>query len=84
MKKDLNRIKDFYTTLYSDDDLGKEINPDITFKDMYNALLDHKEIYEVIGVGDSIIREQLFTVLAGLFTNGNYEKIDDLWLSRHS
>lgn len=84
MKKDLNRIKDFYTTLNPDDDLGKEINPDITFKDLYKALLDHKEIYDVIGVGDTLIRESLFTVLAGLFAKGSYKKIDDLWMSRHS
>ena len=80
MKKDLNRIKDFYTTLYPEDELGLEINPDITFKDMYKALLDRKEIYDVIGVPDTIIRERLFTVLAGLFAKGNYIKIDDLWM----
>ena len=84
MKRDLNRIKDFYITVYSDDELGLEINPTITFKDMYNALLDHKEIYAVIGVEDTLIRERLFNVLAGLFTKGSFEKIDDLWMSRHS
>jgi uncharacterized protein (UPF0254 family) len=78
------KIKDWYMKNYPTDDLGEELNDEVTFEDMWNE--DYKEynIYQVMGVGDSVIRERLFEHLAEikgvsydavyrkLFLTGNY------------
>lgn len=59
------KIRDWYTKNYPTDELGKEIN-DITFEDLWNAI-NFDNIYDVIGVGDSLIRERLFEHLSEIY-----------------
>jgi hypothetical protein len=70
------KIRDWYTKNYPTDELGKEIN-DITFEDLWNAT-NFDNIYDVIGVGDSLIRERLFEHLSeiyGVSYNYVYDKL---------
>ena len=58
------KIKDWYMKNYPTDDLGKELNDEVTFEDMWNEDYKKYDIYQVMGVGDSLIRERLFEHLA--------------------
>jgi hypothetical protein len=78
------KIKDWYMKNYPTDDLGEELNDEVTFEDMWNEDYEKYNIYQVMGVGDSVIRERLFEHLAEIkgvsydvvykkmFLTGNY------------
>ena len=72
-------IKDWYVYNYSNDDLGKSINPFLTFSDLRIVLDNHYDIYDHLGVEDSIVRERVFSKLAELL-NVNYNVIFDKWI----
>ena len=72
-------IKDWYVEKYPTDDLGPNINSDITFDDILVSLDTHEDVYETIGVGDSIVRERIFAEISerqGI----PYDEIYDKWL----
>ena len=76
----MQMIKNWYTHYYETDELGQEINSMATFNDLHRALLDGRDVYEVIGVGDSLVRERLFdelAILLGVSSNVVY----NLWLN---
>lgn len=68
-----------YTRQYKTDDLGYEINPKVTFRHVLIALLCGQDIYELLGVGDSLVRERVFGILATI-VGCDYGFIYDLWL----
>lgn len=72
-------VKDWYIDKYPSDELGNEINDRLTFGDVYAALERFDDIYEVIGVNDSIVRERIFSELAKRM-NVDYDKIYYMWL----
>lgn len=73
-------VKEWYRGEYSTDDLVEEIKDTVTFKDIFEALDNYKDIYEVIGNGiDSIVRERIFNKLATLM-EVDYDYIYDQWL----
>lgn len=76
-------VKKFYIKKYPTDDLGVEINNTITFEDVYNKLKagEGEEIYDLIGVGDSLIRERIFGELSDRL-GVDYDTIYDLWLGK--
>jgi hypothetical protein len=74
------KIKDWYTKNHPTDDLGEELDEDVTFADLMNALNNKKEIYEVMGVGDSVIRERLFEHLTSMYDE-SYDTIYKKWLA---
>ena len=57
-------LKEYYMKEYSTDELASEINENVTFYDLFIALDTYKDVYELIGVGDSLVRERLFRRLA--------------------
>lgn len=73
------QLKAWYQANYSDDDLGKSINPTATFFDLFNALDRRKDIYKFLNVSDSIIRERLFGQLSEIM-KAPYEEIYQQWL----
>lgn len=73
------KIKDWYIKEYPTDELGIEINNEITFEDVLNVLDTDKDIYEALGVGDSIIRERVFDKLADII-KVDYDYIFNKWL----
>ena len=74
------KVREWYMQTYTDDELGKEINDNLTFNDVFNVLNTHKDIYKTLGVIDSIIRERVFDKLSVLLGK-DYDYIYDLWLS---
>ena len=73
-------IKNWYTHYYDTDELGQEMNSMATFNDLHRALLERTDVYKVIGVGDSIIRERLFEELA-ILLGVSYEDVYNMWLN---
>ena len=73
------KLKEWYTTNYPSDELGAEINPDSTFQNLFDALDRYRDVYEVIGVGDSLVREKLFEGLAEI-TGYDYQTIYEQWM----
>ena len=73
-------IKTWYTKIgYPTDDLGEEINDTNTFRDLWDALHQKQDVYEIIGVRDSVVRERLFEYLCELY-NVDYSYVYDKWL----
>jgi hypothetical protein len=76
--KNIN-IKEWYLNTYPTDDLGCEINNDATFNDLLTCLSDCKDIYELLGVSDSLVRERAFCKLSDLMSV-DYSYIYKQWL----
>lgn len=73
-------IKEFYLNNYPTDDLGEELNENATFPGLLNQLYEEGDVYEYIGVGDSLIRERLFEKLAETI-HTSYDYVYNLWLN---
>ena len=73
------KIKEWYCETYPTDDMGVELYDDITFYDLFETLDRYKNVYDFIGVGDSIIRERLFAKLAEIM-GVDYEYVYEQWL----
>lgn len=73
------RIKDWYCEQYPTDELGFEIDSEITFYDLFRVLDAYGDVYEAMGVGDSIIRERAFEKLAEIM-GVEYDYIYEQWL----
>jgi hypothetical protein len=72
--------KEFYLETYPMDELGLELNETPTFPGLLNQLIVDGDIYQYIGVSDSIVRERLFEKLAETLNVG-YDYIYNLWLN---
>lgn len=74
-------VKEFYAKAYPTDDMVDDMNDNITFQQVLNELIKGNgyNIYEIIGVGDSLIRERVLLRLSEIM-NLEYEYIYELWL----
>lgn len=72
-------IRDWYTKTYPSDELGYEIDKDVKFRNLFEALDNYQDVYEVIGVDDSVIRERTFEKLAEIMSV-DYNYIYEQWL----
>jgi hypothetical protein len=72
-------IREYYVEAFPTDELGDEINPSATFEVLVDVLNNYGDVYQYIGVRDSIVRERCFEKLSEL-TNTEYDVIYDLWL----
>lgn len=74
-------IKDFYLNEYPTDELGVELIETATFVGLLDVLHNNtKDVYDYIGVGDSIIRERVFARLAEILEMP-YDYVYKLWLN---
>ena len=73
-------IREFYLENYPTDELGVEVNENGTFTGLLNVLFTEGDVYEYIGVGDSVIRERLFERLAEELGTP-YDYVYNLWLN---
>jgi hypothetical protein len=73
------KVKNWYIKNYPTDDLGKEINDNLSFWSFYTYLFQGVNVYSVLGVGDSIVRERVFEKLAEIL-GVQYDYIYKLWL----
>lgn len=78
--RELNKkIKDWYTKTYPTDEEGKEINDKITFKGFYGYLWQGYDVYDVLEVTDSLIRERVFEKLSEIL-GVDYDVVYKKWL----
>jgi len=73
-------IKEYYMNQYPTDELGVEINEKATFVGLVTELFARNDVYDYIGVGDSLIRERLFEELANQL-NKPYDFVYDMWMN---
>lgn len=73
-------IKNFYCENYPSDELGKEINENAHFTGLLYCLYNNRDVYNFIGVFDSIVRERVFEKLAKML-RVDYNEIYSLWLN---
>lgn len=73
------RIKTWHSLKYPNDELAKEMDNEITFKDLWDGMKSGEDVYEMLGVYDSLIREHVFSELAKRM-NTKYEEIYNKWL----
>lgn len=79
-RKELNKkIKDWYITTYPTDKEGKEINDKITFKGFWAYLSQGYDVYDVLEVADSLIRERVFGKLSEIYAV-DYDVVYNMWL----
>lgn len=76
-----SNVRAWYVKTYPTDDLGKDINPKLTFRTVASSLHFGSDIYDVIGVDDSLIRERIFEKIASLY-KVSYGEVYDTWLDQ--
>lgn len=72
-------IKNWYIKIYRADELGEGLNSRATFYDLFEALDNYQDIYNLFGIEDSIVRERIFEKLAEIM-ECPYEEIYNQWL----
>jgi hypothetical protein len=75
----MQTIKEYYLSKYPTDELGNEIHTKATFIGLFEVLDTYKDVYDYIGVHDSIIRERIFEKLANEM-GVDYNEIYNQWL----
>lgn len=78
--KKTSLVRDYYTKAYKSDELGAKIKPELTFSQAFNGMKKGKDIYDLMGVSDSVVRERVFCALAEMYAGGDYGEIYNLWL----
>jgi len=80
MKKELEQsLREYYLIAFPNDELGTEIYPDVTFEGLFDTLDNYRDVYDYVGVYDSIVRERLFKRLSEVI-NVPYDYIYQQWL----
>ena len=74
-----NNVKRWYIDTYPTDELGKEIDDNLTFVKLAS---DVSNVYQLLGVWDSVVRERVFTRLSELM-NEDYDYVYQLWLREY-
>lgn len=72
-------IRNYYVSTFPTDELGIEINPNATFEGLFRELDNYGDVYEYIGVGDSLVRERVFEKLAEIM-GVTYDEVYSQWL----
>lgn len=73
-------VRKWYMTAFPHDELGYEIKDDINFEGLDEVLEQGRDVYEYLGVADSIVRERIFDKLADL-TGVDYDDIYEKWIN---
>lgn len=78
--RELNKkIKSWYMKSYPTDDMGKDIRDEITFKSLWNMMHQGYDVYEVLDVYDSVVRERVFEKLSQIL-GVDYDVVYNKWL----
>lgn len=74
------KIKNWYVKNYPNDDLGEQINDEISFWTLYVLMYQRNEVYSLLEVNDSVVRERVFERLSEIL-GVDYDYIYKLWLN---
>lgn len=72
-------VRDWYMANYGSDALGAMIDPGLTFGDALAAVSLGSGFYDVLGAGDSLVRERVFAEIADR-VGVSYDDVYDAWL----
>lgn len=72
-------IRDWYLSNYPEDDLGYQIDGTVNFLHLKNALTNGDDVYDLLGVGDSLVRERVFEKAARIW-GVSYDRVYNQWL----
>ena len=75
----MDTIKTYYLATFPTDELGLEINEDATFEGLFETLDRYRDVYDYIGVLDSIVRERIFERLCEIM-GCEYYVVYDQWM----
>lgn len=78
-------LKDYYILEYtSDTNMFNDFNPNATFRDAILSLLPEspKDIYEIIGVDDSAVRERIMGFISENILKIDYDIVYTCWVGR--
>lgn len=75
----MKNIREYYLQNFPTDEMGIEINENATFTGLYIVLTISGDVYEYLGVGDSMIRERCFQRLSEI-AGVTYNEIYSKWL----
>ena len=78
---DDDRVADWYMRMFPDDELGPEIDKQLTFEVAAASVSLGPDFYDVLGSGDTLVRERVFQEIAARCGVG-YAEVYDSWLSR--
>lgn len=73
------KIRKWYMSEYPTDDLGAYINSKVTFSDVLNGMRKKIDFYNILGAGDSIVRERVFQKMSEIL-DCDYNYIYRIWL----
>ena len=73
------KVKTWYLLNHPSDEYGKYINEKLTFGQLWKGLENGTDVYRMLGVSDSWIREIVFKELAEKL-GVTYEEIYGTWL----
>lgn len=74
-----DNIKQWYVLNHASDKLGHELDDTLTFQGLWDGLEKGVDVYDLLGVGDSVIREFVFDELAKR-KGVDYDAIYNMWL----
>lgn len=72
-------IKEWYLNTYNSDTMALDMHDGITFEDLFHVLDRYQDIYDFLGVDDSLIRERVFVKLAEILET-DYDYVYSQWL----
>ena len=73
-------LRQYYMNLYPTDDMGYDISSDATWVGLLKTLNVGNEVYDYIGVVDSLVRERLFEGLSEVI-GVSYDEIYNKWIN---
>lgn len=71
-------IKNWYISNFPDDEMGSDLKS-VTFANLWGNMLLGNDIYDIMGVSDSVIRERLFCGIVDCGLAKDYDMIYDTW-----
>ena len=72
-------IKKWYAKTYPTDGLVEAFKPEATFEGLFETLDHYGDVYNYIGVYDSVVRERCFSKLAEIM-DCTYDYIYEQWV----
>lgn len=82
IQMDEGTVRDWYMAAYPTDDMGAELNGSLTFSELVAGDTFDQDIYEVLGVGDSLVRERVFQETASR-TGASYQDVYEYFIEGH-
>lgn len=72
-------VRKWYMAAYPDDELGAQLDANLTFDEALAAVPTGNGFYSALGVGDSLARERIFEEMSRRF-DYDYDDLYDSWL----